>query len=109
MNYLSYYEYKIQMRLKLMSMISDFNVIPIHWPLTVDSEMTFLLFGVLAEVMLVFSYDLWGSRKIHCLTSEVQCKFHFINQYRTHRSVIHVISEIYEGINLLRQLIFLSN
>ena len=55
MNYLSYYEYKIQMRLKLMSIISDVNVIPIRWPLTVDSEMAFLLFGVLAEVMVVFS------------------------------------------------------
>ena len=41
--------------MSIMSMISDFNVIPICWPLTVDSEMAFLLFGALAEIMLVFS------------------------------------------------------
>lgn len=61
MNHLSYYGYKIQMRLKLMSTISDFNVIPIRWPLTVDSEMAFLLFGALDKNMLVFSEDLCDS------------------------------------------------
>ena len=38
-----------------MSMISNFSGIPIRWLLTIDSEMAVLLFGALAEDMLVFS------------------------------------------------------
>ena len=42
--------------------------------------------------MLVFFFNLCGSRKIHCQTGEFQSKFHSKNRYRTHRFVIHAIS-----------------
>ena len=73
-------------------MASNFNVIPIRWLLTVDSEMALLLFHSLAEGVLVFFQNSCSSRKIHCQTGEFQSKFHSKNQYRTHRLVIHAIS-----------------
>ena len=37
-------------------MASNFSVIPIHWLLTVGSEMAFFLFHSLAEGVLLFSF-----------------------------------------------------
>ena len=56
-------------------MASNFSVIPIPWPLTVDSEVAFFLFHLLAEGVFVFFYNSCGSRKTHCQTGELQSKF----------------------------------
>ena len=65
--------------------------------MTVDSEMGFFLFLLLADGELVFFkthavQDSCGSRKNYCQTGELQSKFHWKNRSTTDRFVIHVIS-----------------
>ena len=71
-------------------MISNFNVIPIHWLLTVDSEMASFLFRSLAEDLLVFF-----SNSCDSIGGEFDSRFRWKNRYHTHPFVIHAISRFF--------------
>ena len=74
-------------------MASNFNVIPIHWLLTVDSEMAFFSFYIRSLRSCLFSFQTHAvQEKKYCQTGELQSKFHWKKRCRTHRFIIHAIS-----------------
>ena len=72
-------------------MAYNFSMIPIHWLLTVDSEIVFF-FTSKVVLNVYFLLKFIRFKKNYCQTGELQSKFHWKNRCRTHRFVIHAIS-----------------
>ena len=68
-----------------------FSVIPIHWLLTVDSEMA-CSFSIPFLKVCLFSFKTYAVQE-NFIAKLVNAKVYFTrkNQYRTHRFVIHAI------------------
>ena len=74
-------------------MASNFSMIPIHWLLTLDSEMVFFSFSSRSLRMCLFSFKTHSvQEKNYCQTGELQSKLHWKKRCRTHRFMIHAIS-----------------